>query len=799
MGFTKTDEGRVFFQNADNDDKDPKRKAISAANQSQVKKKNGTEALLPKDNTSMQILMLLKSLNSKLTTSKEENEKLKKSVALYRNKIKTLEETTKEQQDNYIDLEKKLSRKQAETNKKTSRVEENVKTQVETTLKQIEEAKDIVKELEQRNESYDTSLLSLKEQLKEQKKRDLTIVKQQKEIAETQKKHDEKMVSSVATYIDLTKRVSENETRQETLENKIEESRSDYLKLDRKIDKAIEDRNRILRKVERIEQAVLETRDALNAKAMVLLTDQGAVAGIDMPQITDDMAQTDPMLLRQRLEEEALLPWWRRPVRLQSTSLALLAIIAVLFGWIISASQTETPIIQAQPEQPPTKVSLATPPQQNTAQAPAQNTYAREEHYAQAIEQTSTQTQAPAEDVIIEDMGYEPPAATAAKDDYGITIHKGFNDPNSVKNKTQTINVYDESRMEKAMEENPDALAERLNQIEPSNLTSGDLNEPAKESPLPYFARDAAEPETQTKQDIAATQHAISNDLAQYRARLRTKIQPDPQLTDITKKIESQAFDGVPEAQHDMGAIYVSGHGQIKADLDRAVFWFTEAANNGIANAKYNLGVLYHQGIGVEPNIARAIELYKQAADIGHPEAQYNLGIAYIEGIGVAYTPYRAAYYFEKAASTGIIEAAYNLGLIYENGLLGETQPDKALMWYKRAADEGSQEASSALEQLAVSLGIERQDIDRIVENVSEENNTAQKLSQATESKETVANIQKELMNKGLYPGPVDGMIGPNTKSAIEKFQSMAGLHVTGEPSENLLSYLRAANHSIYQ
>ncbi|MGH1403693.1 MAG: peptidoglycan-binding protein [Alphaproteobacteria bacterium] len=790
MGFTKTSEGRVFFQNAGNDDVKrtaaaAKRKAISAANGSPK-----ADPVMPADNTQMQILMLLKSLNTKLKGSKEENTNLKKQLAQYKASIKSIEEQTKKQQEDYIDLEQKVARKQNESSKKTARVEQNVKSQVENTLKQLEEAKDLVKQLEEKGDNYDESLLTLKKQVDEQKKRDVIITKRQKTIETAQKKHNEKMVSSVATYVDLTKRVSETETRQEALDNKIEDSRSEYLKLDRKIDKAIEDRNRILRKVERIEQAVIETRDALNAKAMVLLTDQGAVAGIDMPQISDQTMQADPVDLNRRLQEEALMPWWRKPVRIQSTSLALMMVVVLLLGWIMSSAQQPSPhnYAQTQTQASPARVSIDIPESAIPTTAP-QATQNKTTNYITPTTQSTEQNEYAAKQ---NGLGTAPENQT--EEDYGITIHKGSALPPHAEENVQArpINIQNEQEMIDAFENAPNDLAKRLNDIEPSSLTAGD-----KASPTPQETVTRTAPLIETH--VAKPAIVQNNNNQAYINALKGRIAPDNSLTDIAKKIETQAFNGVPEAQHDLGAIYVAGHGQIKQNLGRAVFWFTEAANNNIANAKYNLGVLYHQGLGVEQSISRAISLYSEAADLDHPEAQYNLGIAYIEGIGVPYTPSRAARYFEQAANHGVVEAAYNLGLIYENGLLGETQPDLALSWYKSAADQGSPEAQSALDQLATSLGIDIEDVNRIVENMQRNHAIYSNQPSSQAGNNTIARIQEELMRRGLYPGPVDGMTGPMTRNAIENFQSAAGLSITGEASEELLGYLKASASTIYR
>ncbi|PCJ98504.1 MAG: hypothetical protein COA45_07190 [Zetaproteobacteria bacterium] len=830
MGFTKTSEGRVFFKNADNDDLPVTRSS-----------KPIKDPILPSDTIQMQTLLLLKSLNTKLKDSKSDNATFKKQLVQYKATIKILEDKTSAQETNYIDLEQKIASKQSEASKKTSRVENSVKN----TLKQIEEAKDLVKKLERQNEERDGSLDVLKEQVTQQKSKDTALLKRQRDLETQQKAQGEKMVDNVAVYVALTKRVSETETRNEALDNKIEDATSEYLKLDRKIDKAIEDRNRILRKVDRIEQAVLETRDALNAKAMVLLTDQGAVAGVNMPQINDDILQTDPSILNKRLQEENLLPWWRRSIRIQGTSLALLMVVGLLLGWILSEARQPAPTIArlagtSRATSPPT-ISLHTPSTDTQKQAiyseatqysdeSAASTYdntndtSYENPYdivpesgssfsshdldTTAVTQDNSYTRTETATEIYEKAIQQASSTPEIESDYGITIHKGYSDEDMSRSYDdskhavtthidntidgiETLDIFNDAQMLAALNDDPERVARRLNQIEPQNLAPESLTtEDKTDAPAAAWQKpqQAKAPSTHTK----ATP-SISYDA--YIAELKQRIKPDKNLSDIAKKIEIQAFAGVPEAQHDMGAIYVTGHGKIKKNLDRAILWFEEAADNGIANAKYNLGVLHHQGLGVTQSIKNAMALYEEAANLGHPEAQYNLGIAHIEGIGVPYNPKRAAHFFEMAAHKDVTEAAYNLGLIYENGLLGETRPEDALLWYKAAADQGSPEAQSALDQLATSLGIGIDEVNRIVANLQKPayKQTRYGGGSASDSAESylTSQVQKELMRRGLYPGPVDGMSGPMTRDAIRAFQTATDMTVDGRPSQKLLSYLK--------
>jgi peptidoglycan hydrolase-like protein with peptidoglycan-binding domain len=52
---------------------------------------------------------------------------------------------------------------------------------------------------------------------------------------------------------------------------------------------------------------------------------------------------------------------------------------------------------------------------------------------------------------------------------------------------------------------------------------------------------------------------------------------------------------------------------------------------------------------------------------------------------------------------------------------------------------------------------------------------------------EIITDVQRELARRGFYDGPVDGIHGSKTDAAIRKFEKMAGLPLSGEPSEALL------------
>lgn len=53
------------------------------------------------------------------------------------------------------------------------------------------------------------------------------------------------------------------------------------------------------------------------------------------------------------------------------------------------------------------------------------------------------------------------------------------------------------------------------------------------------------------------------------------------------------------------------------------------------------------------------------------------------------------------------------------------------------------------------------------------------------------ADVQRALAKAGYYRGPIDGDIGPMTRSAIRSYQAAHGLRQTGEINESLLRSLR--------
>src|SRR6185312_1697015 len=54
-----------------------------------------------------------------------------------------------------------------------------------------------------------------------------------------------------------------------------------------------------------------------------------------------------------------------------------------------------------------------------------------------------------------------------------------------------------------------------------------------------------------------------------------------------------------------------------------------------------------------------------------------------------------------------------------------------------------------------------------------------------------ISDTQRELARLGLYSGPVDGILGKRTQSAVAAYQKAAGVAANGLPSAELLALMR--------
>ena len=94
-------------------------------------------------------------------------------------------------------------------------------------------------------------------------------------------------------------------------------------------------------------------------------------------------------------------------------------------------------------------------------------------------------------------------------------------------------------------------------------------------------------------------------------------------------------------------------------------------------------------------DMERGVALLRSAAEAGLPEAQYNLGVARRDGIGAAADRERARYWFERAAAAGDANAQWALSQLLEGGAPSERAA--ARRWLTAAAQAGNDDAQFEL------------------------------------------------------------------------------------------------------
>jgi len=178
-----------------------------------------------------------------------------------------------------------------------------------------------------------------------------------------------------------------------------------------------------------------------------------------------------------------------------------------------------------------------------------------------------------------------------------------------------------------------------------------------------------------------------------------------------------------------------------RADYDPsgAVALLEKAAAAGDADAQYRLAKVLEGGFGVSADPVRALGLYQQAADAGIAAAVNDMGyFAYYGELGVPEDRDRALVLFRQAADLGHTEAMFNVASFAANGKAPGLGPKDAADLLYRALRGGSELALDGLLNNA----------DRF-------------------PRETWAELQAILAEKGLYDGAVDGAFGPGTRRAV--------------------------------
>jgi hypothetical protein len=101
-----------------------------------------------------------------------------------------------------------------------------------------------------------------------------------------------------------------------------------------------------------------------------------------------------------------------------------------------------------------------------------------------------------------------------------------------------------------------------------------------------------------------------------------------------------------------------------RKDYRTAFTGFKKLAEQGDADAQYNLGFMFANGRGVPKDDRQAVAWYRKAAEQGNAFAQFNLGVSYDNGRGVPKDEQQAYFWWLLASAQGGQDAVKNRDVV---------------------------------------------------------------------------------------------------------------------------------------
>jgi TPR repeat protein len=132
-------------------------------------------------------------------------------------------------------------------------------------------------------------------------------------------------------------------------------------------------------------------------------------------------------------------------------------------------------------------------------------------------------------------------------------------------------------------------------------------------------------------------------------------------------KLIDAAEEGNADAQYELATEYRVGE-NLEQDYEHALKWYSRAAEAGHIDALNDLGSMLLNGMGCAKDAEAAVECYRKAADAGHTQAMFNLALRYLHGDGVEMRADYAASLLFGAVEAGHLEATGQLGTLFMLG-----------------------------------------------------------------------------------------------------------------------------------
>ena len=174
-------------------------------------------------------------------------------------------------------------------------------------------------------------------------------------------------------------------------------------------------------------------------------------------------------------------------------------------------------------------------------------------------------------------------------------------------------------------------------------------------------------------------------------------VDQDPEMAIAFFKIAAEL--GHMLAQMAVGSYYYALN-----DCYEAIKWIGMAAELGNAEALFNMGIFYLEGMGCDQDMEKCASYLHRAARRRHPEAQFAYADLLANGWGIEQDEKRAVKWYLDAAENGHVEAMFRLGEIYEEGRGVNVDLASAAKWYNAACEKGHRMAAQKLVMVKVRM-----------------------------------------------------------------------------------------------
>lgn len=172
-----------------------------------------------------------------------------------------------------------------------------------------------------------------------------------------------------------------------------------------------------------------------------------------------------------------------------------------------------------------------------------------------------------------------------------------------------------------------------------------------------------------------------------YDVRIKTETQIRAEIN----RLKKEADNGDADAAYELALKYDKGK-EVPKDKDLSIKYYQLSAENGNISAKYFIAMAIMAGdLSGEPS--HVFSLLTDAANNGMGDAQYMIGACYYQGYGVDQDLNLALEWYTKGAENGNANAQYMVGLAYTNS----SKYNEAYQWFKKSAEQGNAYAQKEL------------------------------------------------------------------------------------------------------